>query len=52
MAIKRAGKLRGRTLPQGLDRRLANYSLPSLLTLATTAGASLPTLLGQLAEAG
>ena len=40
MATNRRGKRGGRTLPQGLDRRLANYSRPSLLTLSTAAGAS------------
>ena len=40
MAAIRHGKRGGRTLPHSLDRRLATYSLPSLLTLATAAGAS------------
>jgi hypothetical protein len=51
MVTNRRGKRGGRTLPQGLSRRLASYSLPGLLTLATAAGAS-PTTRHRWASVG
>ncbi len=47
----RRGRRGGRTLPQGLDRRVAACSLGSLLTLATAAGAS-PTVRHRWASVG
>jgi hypothetical protein len=51
VAANRGGKRGGRTLPQSLDRRLATYSLPGLLTLATAAGGS-PTVRHRWASVG
>lgn len=51
MAEKRRGRRGGRTLPLGLDRRVASHPLGGLLTLATAAGAS-PTARHRWASVG